>query len=160
MKRFILFTIIALILGACHRRFYPSSVHDSVKIETRYEYIETIRDTTIYVPIPYEAERIVTRDTTSHLETSVAFSDAAVKEGLLYHSIVNKNVSLSAPVQIKEIEVVRDSIVYRDKQVENIIEVYKQTWWQKLWCTLGKWLTGIGVLSLLFAIARNLLTLK
>ena len=155
MKKLLLIPVLAMVFGSCCKRFYPSSVQDSIRVETRYEYIEMIRDTIIYVPIPYEVERIVTRDTTSHLETSVAYSDAAVHEGLLYHSLVNKNVSLSAPVQIKEVEIVRDSIVYRDK-VETIIqEVYKQTWWQKLWGTAGKWLAGIFVILIAFKTTKN-----
>ena len=160
MKRLILLSIIALTLGACHRRFYPSSVKDSVKIETRYEYIETLKDTTIYVEVPKEVEKIVTQDTISHLENSIAYSDATVSGGLLYHSLVNKNVSLPATIQVKEVEVIRDSIVFQDRVETFIHEVNYLTWWQKLWCTLGKWLTGIGLLFLAYKVTRHFLTLK
>jgi hypothetical protein len=161
MKRLILLLTMSMTMfGSCCRKFYPVSVQDSIRVETRYEYIERLQDTTIYVEIPYEIERIVTRDTVSRLSNSIAYSDAVISGGLLHHSLVNKPVSLPTKIQIKEIEVVRDSIVYRN-HIETIInEVYRQTWWQKLWCTLGKWLTGIGLLYGLFMALKYYLNLK
>jgi len=79
MKSNIILLIIALVLcGSCCRKFYPASVQESIRVKTRYEYIEKLRDTTVYVEVPREIERIVTRDTISHIENSVAYSDAIV----------------------------------------------------------------------------------
>ena len=153
MKKIILLSVIILV--SCSKRFYPASVQDSIKVETRTEYIEKLRDTTIYVPVPAEAEKIVTQDTTSHLENSIAYSDATVSGGLLYHSLINKHVSLPAQIQVKEVEVVKDSIVYRDKTETIIQKVNELTWWQKLWCTLGKWLTGVVILYVAFIIFKR-----
>ena len=158
MKRLILLPILGLtILGSCNKKFYPASVQEFLRAETRTEYIEKLRDTTIYVTIPIEVEKIVTRDTVSHLENTVAASDATVSGGLLYHSLINKHVSLPTIIQVKEVEVVRDSIVYQDRLETIIQKVNELTWWQKLWCMLGKWLTGALVLYGAFIVAKYLI---
>ena len=152
MKNIVLLSIIVILsCGSCCKRFYTASVQDSVRIETRYEYIERVRDTTVYVPVPHEVEKIVTRDTVSHLSNSVAYSDAVVSGGFLYHSLINKSVSLPAVVQVKEVEVVRDSIVYKDRVEVKIQEVNRLTWWNKIWIYTGQVLSmllGIVILAI------------
>ena len=131
MKK-LLILITAILLCSCSKKFYPpASVQDNIRVETHYEYIEKLRDTTIYVSVPREIEKIVTTDTISYLENTVAYSEAAVSNGFLSHSLVNKRVSLPAVIQVKEVETVRDSIVYRDRTETIIKEVNKLTWWQK-----------------------------
>ena len=144
--------VTCLSCGSCCKRFYTASVQDSVRIETRYEYIERVRDTTVYVPVPHEVEKIVTRDTVSHLSNSVAYSDAVVSGGFLYHTLINKNVSLPTIIQIKEVEVVRDSIVYKDRVEGKIQEVNRLTWWNKIWIYTGQVLSmllGIVILAII-----------
>ena len=147
MKNIVLLSIIVILsCSSCCKRFYTASVQDSVRIETRYEYIERVRDTTVYVPVPHEVEKIVTRDTVSHLSNSVAYSDAVVSGGFLYHTLINKNVSLPTIIQIKEVEVVRDSIVYKDRVEVVVREVNRTTWWQRLWIYTGQVLTFCAVI--------------
>ena len=110
---------------------------DNVRTEVRTETVY-IHDT-IPVALPKESIAIVTPDTTSRLETSVAISEAGIRDGLLWHSIWNKP-SIDVPVDHKE--TVRDSIVYREKEVPAPypveVEVEKElTWWQQLRLWLG-----------------------
>lgn len=71
---------------------------------TEYRDSTAWRDTTIYVPIPLEADQaIVHVGDTSHRETSVAVSDAWVgADGFLHHDLRNKPGRLAYPVQLPE----------------------------------------------------------
>lgn len=85
---------------------------DSVVIRTEYR---EVFDTT-YITIEREAESVMVRDTVSLLENSYAKSRAEIRsDGLLYHSLETK--PQNKPVQTKTIEIVRDSIVYKDRYV-------------------------------------------
>lgn len=78
-----------------------------------------------------KSERQTVRDTTSHLETSYAVSDARITpDGALFHSLANKPQKKPVPTE-KEV-VYRDSLVYRDKIVEKAVPVERElTWWQQ-----------------------------
>ena len=104
-------------------------MHDSVRIETVIR-MESVPDT-VLVEVPVEVVRQTVRDTTSHLETSFALSDARINpDGSLFHSLENKEQR--RPIPVKKEVVYRDSIVYRDRATENIIEVPRPlTWWQQ-----------------------------
>lgn len=135
MKNYII-TAIAIIalLTSCrpYRHLATSSgTRDSVRVETvtRTEYVTD----TVFLEVPREVIRQTVRDTASHLETSLAISDARLNaDGMLFHSLENKPGK--RPVEVKKEVVYRDSIVYRDREVkvENIVEVERElTWWQK-----------------------------
>ena len=113
-------------------------VRDSIRTEVRTE--------TVYVPdtipvvLPPETVRVVAPDTLSRIQTSVAISEAAIRDGLLHHSIWNKQTALQVPVEHKE--TTRNSIVYKEKEVPVPypveVEVEKPlTWWQQLRLWLG-----------------------
>lgn len=73
----------------------------------RMEYIETVRIDTVVVEVPVPAESVsqVVKDTVSHVETSLAESDAWINEdGSLGHSIKNKpqNLKAEVPVPVKD----------------------------------------------------------
>jgi len=127
MKKYLILAAVALVSVACCKRFYPASVTDSVRVNTHY--VEKLRDTVIYVDVPREVEKIITRDTVSHLENSVALSDAVISGGLLFHSLETKPATLPTKVQMKEVEMVRDSIIYRVSTI--VQEINRLTWWQQ-----------------------------
>ena len=113
-------------------------VRDSIRTEVRTETI-TVHDT-VPVALPGDSIAVVTPpDTTSHIETSVAISEAAIRDGLLWHSIWNKP---TVDVPVEHTVTVRDSTVYREKEVPVPypveVEVEKPlTWWQQLRIWLG-----------------------
>lgn len=113
----------------CPCRHPASSTRDSVRVETVIR-TERIPDT-VFIEVPVEHERQTVRDTTSHLETSFAVSDARINpDGSLFHSLENKPQKRPVPTE-KEI-IYRDSIIYRDRTNTEIIEVgRKLTWWQQ-----------------------------
>ena len=113
MKRFILFLVMFLVMGCgiCKRvQYVPvESKVDSVIIEKVVERIDTVS-----IEIPGEKVYVVAVDS-SHLETTVAISDAKIDStGKLYHNLINKN---------KKIE---KEIVYKDKIIEKRVEVEKE----------------------------------
>ncbi|MFQ8804092.1 MAG: hypothetical protein ACLR8Y_01905 [Alistipes indistinctus] len=105
---------------------------------------------TVFIEVPVEIELQTVRDSTSHLETSFAVSDARITpDGDLFHSLENK--PQKRPVQAEKEVIYRDSIVYRDRnvEVEKIVKVERElTWWQQTQIR-GFWVAIVVVLVLL-----------
>ena len=108
---------------------------DSVRVEYRDR---IIRDTATFV-VEKEVEKIVTKDTASHLENRWAVSDASVSEGLLYHSLESIPQVVEVPY---EVEVHDTIIVQKSTQTEiKEVEVEKPlSWWQRLKIGAFPWL--------------------
>ena len=125
-------------------RVIEQTQRDSLYVEYRER---IVHDTVMYKP-PQESTYIQTKDTTSHLETSLAESDASIVDGVLYHSLRNKPQKIPVPVVV----IVHDTTVVQGSVRTEIVEVpAKLTKTQERWIRLGKWATGI--LSLLAAAA-------
>lgn len=126
----------ALLLPSCGVlkgfRGPSANAKDSTRVEIHTAYIERVD--TIYVRIPYEVVRNVTLDTLSVIETSVAKSEALVTAGTLHHSMItNYEKPLPVPVTVKT--EVRDSIIYRDREVKVEVPVVTEkelTLWQEV----------------------------
>lgn len=134
MKRIAFLFTVAAAVGAmlsacCPCRHLTTGTRDSVRIETVVR-TERIIDTA-FIEVPVEVVRQTVRDTTSHLETSFAASDARIDpDGSLFHSLANK--PQKRPVSVETKVVYRDSVVYRDRETETVVEVARLlTWWQQ-----------------------------
>ena len=127
---------------------------DSISVEVREKTVY-IRDT-VYMTIPAQSAENTTRDTSSHLETDYAESDARINpDGTLHHSLRNKPQEKPVPVDVPQTQ--KDSIVYRDRYISETIEVPRElTAWQK-WQMRSFWilLSGLAV----FVLRKPLLTL-
>ena len=133
--RYYYITILPLALcvscGPARHASVSDSTHATVREVTRY-----IKDT-VYLELPVITERIVTRDTSSRLENDYAVSEASVSGGYLSHSLATKPAR--TPVETEAREVVRDSIVFRDRLVEVPVEVEKPlSRWQRTLLALGR----------------------
>lgn len=115
MKRVFLLATLALSLFGCS----PKVVQHTV---TEIEYRDRFVHDTATVEIPVEVERIVTRDTMSHLENSFAKSDAVVSQGLLSHSLESKPQIIEVPVAVK----VTDTLWRESEKTTEIQYVEKQ----------------------------------
>lgn len=108
MKRIcLIISLVALLLmSACRssKQMLPSTPVIVTNTDSvRTEYIETVRIDTVLVevPVPMESAKQVVPDSTSHLETSLAESDAWINpDGSLGHSIKNKEQNLKAEVLV------------------------------------------------------------
>lgn len=125
---------------------------------TRVEILETVvyRDSIIYVSIPAESDKaVLPPDDSSHLETSVAKSDAYVRNGKLTHTLQNKHEAIT-PVEIKipEARVQKAEVLYRDRVVEKLIEK-TLTPWESFFISSGKIAIGLLLLWLLVAAGKK-----
>ena len=133
-----------------------ASVSDGTRVEVR-EVTRYVKDT-MYLELPVITERIVTRDTTSRLENDYAVSEASVSGGYLSHNLATKPAR--TPVETEAREVVRDSLVFRDRLVEVPVEVEKPlSRWQRTLLALGRTMLAMlcaAALWLGLRIARKL----
>lgn len=112
---------------------------DSVSVVIKESVI--YRDTTIYVEVPVEVIKEILPDTdTSHLETSLAISEAWFNAGMLNHTLVHKDVSIEKKVEMPEKHTQKDSVIVSIREVvkEVPVEVEKPlNAWQSFRMTLG-----------------------
>ena len=116
-KTFLIIFILAfygLISGCSSPRYIPSSSNiriiakDSVFVHTEL----------VGAAIPLESHSIITKKK-SHLETSVAESDASIDSlGLLHHTLTNKKDSIKTKIQYIDKIVYRDSIEIKEVPFE------------------------------------------
>lgn len=165
MKRGIITYIVACIAAAAFSLFFFSCCpckhlstdkKDSVRVETHYVTIERV-DTQV-VELPVEVYHSVTRDTISTIRGSYASTTAEIRDGYLYHTLDCRG---DVPVAVKEVETVRDSIVYRDKLVTNTVQVDRPlTKWQKFQKNGFWWLLALLILAIAAFVVRNFVKFK
>ena len=147
--RFALPLLLLLAASACGTvRTLP--VQDSTRVEVKV--VEKIVKDTAWFELPVIVEKEATLDTASVLENKYAKSEAVVSGGVLHHSLQTKPVR--EPVSIEYKEIVRDSIVYRDRVVREDVYIEKQlSFWQSFRIKLGGFtliLIAIAILYFLF----------
>lgn len=140
-----------ILLAAC----LVASCSPRVIEHTRTEIVYRDREVhdTATVEIPVEVEKIITRDTASHLENTFAVSDASVKDGFLSHSLASKPQYIKVPVTVH----VTDTL-YKEAQIEEkIVKVEKPlSWWQKFRIGAFGWLCGAVLLLLAWTFRKFL----
>ena len=136
--------LLVLCLASCSPRVITET-------ETIIEYRDRIVTDTAVVEIPVEVEKIVTRDTISHLENTYAKSDAMVSEGFLHHSLESIPQYIKVPVEVH----VTDTL-YKEAEIRTeTVEVEKPlSWWQKFCMDAFWWLLGAVVLLLLWTFRK------
>ena len=116
-KKFLITVILAfygLISGCSTPRYIPAS---NIKIVSKDSLV--VHTELVSVALPLESHTIVTPTKKSHLETSVAESDAEIDSlGMLHHTLVNKKDSISTKIQYVDKIVYRDSVEVREVPVE------------------------------------------
>ena len=173
MKRILLITLLAVLLGGCRttKQLLPSvpmapvilNNSDSVKTE----YIETVRiDTvTVEVPVPMESVSQVVRADSSHVETSLAVSDAWIcEDGSLGHTISNKPQKLKgeALVPVKDTQTNKEAEKIREVPVAYPEPVYvekKLTLWQVVRIKSFWYLMGIILILIFWVIRKPLISM-
>lgn len=158
--------LVLLVLAGCRTTKPPTTppviVYNTDSVRT--EYIERIVTDTVFinVPIPQESVKQVVKDSASHLETSVAMSDAWLNpDGTLGHTLNNKKVSLPAeiPVQHKEINNNNTSASVREKPVPypEYVEVERDfTAWERFRLNAFWYLVGGLAISLIWIFRKSL----
>ena len=126
----LLFTLCLTACGVAR----PVLESDNTKVEVKV--VEKIVKDTAWFELPVIVEKVATLDTASVLENKYAKSEAVVSGGVLHHSLQTKPVR--EPVSVESKEIVRDSIVYRDRIQTKTVEVEKKlTPWQQAKMKVG-----------------------
>ena len=148
--------MIFLFLTSCGAGRLPIQTEnkDSIRVEVREKTVY-IHDT-VLLEIPAQSAENTTRDTSSHLETDYAESDARINpDGTLYHSLQNKPQEKPVPVDVPQTQ--KDSLVYRDRYISEIVEIPRDlTSWQK-WQMRSFWILLSGLV--IFVLRKPLLSL-
>ena len=117
IKTFLIIAILAFygfLTGCSTPKYLPTS---NIRIISKDSLV--INTKLISVAIPNESHTIVTPTKKSHLETSVATSDAEIDSlGMLHHTLANKKDSIKTKIQYIDKIVYRDSIEVREVPVE------------------------------------------
>ena len=131
----------------------PKVIEKIVEKEVVTEHI--VHDTAT-VEIPVEVEKIVTRDTVSHLENTYAKSDASVSGGFLSHSLESIPQFIKVPVAVT----VHDTTYIKEEtQVETEYVEKELNWWQKFRLDAFLWLVVIILVLLAWTFRKYLLKL-
>lgn len=126
----LLFTLCLTACGVAR----PVLESDNTNVEVKV--VEKIVRDTAWLELPVIVEKVATLDTASVLENKYAKSEAVVTGGVLHHSLQTKPVM--EPVSVESKEIVRDSIVYRDRIQTRTVEVEKKlTGWQQAKMKVG-----------------------
>ncbi len=154
MKRILSYLLTLLIFTGCGVLRCPVREEVHVRDSTVLHVKDSvaIQYVPVEVEIPVEVMReIVPSSDSSHLETSVAKSDAFIdSSGHLHHTLENKagsTIQTEVPVQEHwHSEHEQDS----HQETQTIIQEVerKLTWWQRFWMRSGQvcWLLAIGAL--------------
>lgn len=132
--------ILALwVFGACApARLATETQRDSTIVEIRDSVF--LRDTIIQVAIPAEADKAILPDTdTSRLQTSLAESEAFVKDGRLHHTLRNRSEKLQ-PVRVQYVDRAHTekTASLAQRQTIETVEVDRPiTPWQRLRLRIG-----------------------
>lgn len=158
MKRLIYILSVVLMLSvSCSPKIVEKVVTETV---TQYRDSTVWRDTTVYVPIPFEADQaIVHVGDTSHRETSVASSDAWIgADGFLHHDLRNKPVCIPLALKVPERFIISEARSTQEHALIKTKEVKvekKLSWWQKFRLTVFP----VMLLGLLWAYRKELLSI-
>ena len=113
IKIFLIIVILAF-YGCSMPKYLPSSNIKIISKDSLYVHTEFVS-----APIPIENHSIVTPIKKSHLETSVATSDASIDTlGMLHHTLTNKKDSIKTKIQYIDRIVYKDSIQIKEVPVE------------------------------------------
>lgn len=111
--KILLTCLILAFYGCSTQKYLPAS---NIKIIAKDSLV--VHTELVSVAIPNESHSIITKKK-SHLETSVATSDASIDSlGMLHHTLVNKKDSLKSKIQYVDKIVYRDSIQIKEVPFE------------------------------------------
>lgn len=122
-----------------------------VQREVVTEYRDRVIHDTTEVEIPLEVEKVVTRDTASHLANRWAESDAVVSGGFLSHSLSSRPQIVKIPVEVHT----TDTLIKEAQIIEKPVEIEKPlSWWESFKIGAFWWLCAAVALLLLWAFRK------
>lgn len=170
-------TLATAIPSCCPCRHLPTHTETTVKDSTAVHNHDShsvvdstsVRDSTIHAPLPVEnSQNILPAILPSHLETSLAVSDAYVDSLGLHHTLRNKEDSLAVTVPVVEHyhyeshnQQSDSTSVHSDSEKETVTEYVEKppTWWQKFRLGAFWWLVSALAAALVWIFRKPILKL-
>ena len=152
-----LFVGLMLIVGCRTQRVVEK---DTSKDSTHVEYSESIVyvDVPVYIEIPAQTAYIETLDSTSHLETDYAWSDASYKwvDGrlLLLHELANKPHKEEKQVSVP-MKIIRYRYYHKEWRTRYKEKEKKLTLYQKAAINLSPWIILILLMYIVYLKLRR-----
>lgn len=133
MRYIVVLAVLLPICGCCSYRHMQNTdtIRDSVRVEIKDTTIYS--SDTVYIELPAQSGEKMTKDSTSHLETDYAESDARIENGILFHSLRNK--ARSFPVVVPRVKNIHSKIYSTTNRQESIRQIpvpRELTFFQKL----------------------------
>lgn len=135
-----------------------SDVKDSVRIEYKEKIVKV--PVTVYVEVPVENVSTMTKDSTSHLETSFAVSNASMVwiDGVpfLRHDLKNKAQKIEKTEDIPVVE--KEKVVWKTRRVtytKSEIREKVMPWYQRLFMWVGVIAIFISLILVSFKTLRR-----
>lgn len=154
-----IFISILIAFGGCSSSKKAISIEkrDSVRTEIRYEKV-FIKDTA-YIEIPAQISERIIKDSVSFLENDYALSNARINsDGTLFHDLRTK--SQNKPVVVDTKIERRDSIIYKDREVEVPVLIERELgWWEKTSIRFFPWSLAALFISVIYLFRKPILTL-
>lgn len=145
----VLFTVFMCLVTSCSPKIITHT-------ETVIKYRDRVVHDTTTFEIEKEVEKIVTKDTTSHLENTYAKSDAVVSQGFLHHSLESKPQVIKVPVEVH----VTDTLWKESEVITEIKEVEKPlSWWQQMKQSTWGWMLLVLAGALIYIFRKPILAL-
>lgn len=148
----------ALILASCSPRIVE---HVRTEYKTEYRDSTVYRDSLVYITLPAESStNHLALGDRSHLETSVAESDAWVDSTGLHHTIANKRDPLPFHLTYPERIIVSSAMSNHSEILTRYVKVPRElTWWQRFRLSVFPWLLMAVALLLVWTFRKFLFRL-
>lgn len=133
-----------LLFSSCAKKITPVYVNNRDSLMVRKRIIKQLD--TVYIYVPEQTSERLTRDSSSHLETDFATSDARIMpNGSLQHNLKNK--TQKKPVQTEKEIIYNDTTIYKERTVGVPVQVEKKlSWWEQIKQLLGGYAI-IGIIA-------------
>ena len=142
-----LYLILSLLSCAACSVYRQAAPVESSRVEVRTETV--LQQDTVFVELPSSVQERETLDTVSVLENKYASSVASVSGGVLSHTLAL--AAVRQPVVVDTRVVYRDSLVYVDRVVPQMVEK-ELSGWQEFKLCIGGWTMAVCVILIVIAI--------
>ncbi len=143
----ILYLILSLLSCAACSVCRQAAPAENTRVEVRTETV--VQKDTVFVELPAAVQERETLDTVSVLSNKYASSVASVSRGVLSHTLAL--AAVRQPVVVDKQIVYRDSLVYVDRVVPQMVEK-ELSFWQKLKLSIGGWTMAACIVLIVIAI--------